>query len=145
MSFFKSKFFIQSQLYISHLEQNLETKYLLHFFKIYLLGLAKIAVARREIVKIYLNIFLRSNQKVTERALKVGCIYTWELTKGQYKKKYLLINIKLDEKKVDFFFKKWDVFFRNNDLTKVEFWQQDWKESFMNRSFERENRDPLQF
>ena len=49
-----------------------------------------------------LNIFLRSNQKVTERTLKVGCIYTWELTKGQYKKVFT-DQYQIERKKSRFF------------------------------------------
>ena len=39
---------------------------------------------------------------MTEKALKVGCIYTWELTKGQYKKVFT-DQYQIERKKVDFF------------------------------------------
>ena len=41
---------------------------------------------------------------MTEAALKVGCIYTWELTKGQYYKKVFTDQHQIEKKKkVDFF------------------------------------------
>ena len=39
---------------------------------------------------------------MTERTLKVGCIYTWELTKGQYKKVFT-DQYQIERKKVDYF------------------------------------------
>ena len=45
---------------------------------------------------------------MTEAALKVGCIYTWELTKGQYYKKVFTDQHQIEKKKkVDFFCHVW--------------------------------------
>ena len=44
---------------------------------------------------------------MTEKALKVGCIYTWELTKGQYKKVFTDQHQIEKKKKVDIFCHVW--------------------------------------
>ena len=44
---------------------------------------------------------------MTEAALKVGCIYTWELTKGQYKKKVFTDQYQIERKKSRFFCHVW--------------------------------------